>query len=140
MDASIFQGPPEAFDEDIVETAPLSVDRYPSADQFQPVGLAEGRELAALIHVHDPQWSEAVDRLVQRFNAEVGLQRVRYPPDQVLASEPIHVGDEIEESTAHLQVGEVGAPDLIWSFHPQTAQQIGVSFVALDRPIHQSAA
>jgi len=74
--------------------------------------------LAGLV---EAERSEAVDSLVQRFNAEVGLQRVRYPLGQDLAGEPIHDDDEIEESTAHRQVGDVGAPDLIGSLHPQTA-------------------
>jgi len=74
--------------------------------------------LAGLV---EAERSEAVDSLVQRFNAEVGLQRVRYPLGQDLAGEPIHDGDEIEESTAHRQVGDVGAQDLIGSLHPQTA-------------------
>ena len=58
IDAFILQGPPEAFDEDVVETAPFAVHRDPGADPFQPVGPDEGRELAAL---------DALQRVKPRF-------------------------------------------------------------------------
>ena len=64
VDAFILQGPPEAFDEDVVETPALAVHRDPGADPLQPVGPGEGRELAALIRVHDLGRAELVDRLV----------------------------------------------------------------------------
>ena len=57
---------------------------------LQPVGPVKGRELAALIRVHDLGWAELVDGLVQRLEAKVGFQRVRYPPGQNLAGEPVH--------------------------------------------------
>jgi len=88
VDAFILQGPPKALDEGVVETAPLSVHRDPGADPFQSVGPGKGRELAALVGIHDLGRAELVDRLVQRLDAEVGLQRVRYPPSQHLAGEP----------------------------------------------------
>lgn len=71
IDVFILQGPPEAFDEDIVQAEPLAVHRDPGADPFQPVCPGEGRELAALIRVHDLGEAELVDRLVQRLDAEV---------------------------------------------------------------------
>lgn len=45
IDAFILQGRPEAFDEYVVEAAPLAVHRDPDAEPFQPVGPCEGREL-----------------------------------------------------------------------------------------------
>lgn len=41
INAFILQGPPEAFDEDVVEAAPFTVHRDPAADPFQPVGPGE---------------------------------------------------------------------------------------------------
>ena len=41
IDAFILQGPPKAFDEDVVEAAPFTVHRDPVADPFQPVGPDE---------------------------------------------------------------------------------------------------
>jgi hypothetical protein len=85
IDAFILQGPPEALDEDVVEAAPFAVQRDPGPDPLKPVGSCEGRELAALIGVHDLWWAELVDRLVPRLEAELSLMRVRYPPGQNLA-------------------------------------------------------
>ena len=76
VDAFILQGPPKALDEDLVETAPLSIHRDPGADSFEPVGPGEGRELGALIGVQDLGRAEPLDRLVHRLDAEVRLQRV----------------------------------------------------------------
>ena len=73
IDALILQGPPEALDEDVVEAAALAIHRDPGANPFQAVGPCEGRELAALICVHDVGRAEAVDRFVQRLDAEVGV-------------------------------------------------------------------
>ena len=131
VDAFILQGPPEAFDEDVVEAAPLAVHRDPGADPLQPVGPCEGRELRALIGIHDVRWAELVDRLVQRLDAEVGFQRVGDAPGQHLSGEPVHDSDQIQEALFHRQIGDVGAPDLIGPLHPQAAQQIGVGLVSL---------
>jgi len=81
---------------------------------FQPVGPVERRELAALIRVHDLWRAELMDRLVQRLEAELRLKRVRYPPGQNLAGEPVHAlrrlkaiacrpedGHQVEEPFAH---------------------------------------
>jgi hypothetical protein len=53
IDAFILQGPPQALDEDAVQAPALDVHRDPGADPLQSVGPSEGRELAALIGVHD---------------------------------------------------------------------------------------
>ena len=59
VDAFILQGPPQAFDEDVVQAAPLAVHRYPGAEPLQPVGPGEGRELAALTsHGRSNRWRD----------------------------------------------------------------------------------
>lgn len=45
-----------------------------------------------------------MDRLVQRLDAEVGFQHVRYPPGQHLPGKPVHDGDQKEEAATHRQV------------------------------------
>lgn len=71
IDAFVFQGPPQALDEDIVDAPPLAVHRDAGSDAFQPICPSEGRELAALVSVHDCGRAEPVDGLVQRLDAEV---------------------------------------------------------------------
>lgn len=58
----------------------------------------------AAICVVDLGRTELVDRLGQRFDAEVSLKRVLYPPGQHLPGIPVHGGDEIKEATAHGKV------------------------------------
>ena len=98
INAFILQGPPETLNEDVVDAANFAIHRDPAADPFQPVGPGEGRELRPLIGVHDLGRAELVDRLVQRFDAEVSLQRVGYPPGQHLPGIPVHDGDQKEEA------------------------------------------
>lgn len=58
IDAFILQGPPEALDEDVVDTAPFPIHRDAGADPFQPVGPGEGGELAALkLGVDADKWT-----------------------------------------------------------------------------------
>ena len=72
--------------------------------------------------------------LVQRFDAEVGLQGVRDPLGQNLSSVPVHDRHQIEEPSAHGQIGDVRTPDLVRAIHPQTSQQAGIGLVTLRRP------
>jgi hypothetical protein len=122
INAFILQGPPQTLNEDVVDAASFAAHRDPAADPFQQVGPGEGRELRPLIGVHDLRRAELLDRLVQRLDAEVSLQGVRYPLGQYLSGEPVHDGDQIEEAAAHGQVGDVGAPNLIGPFHAQPAK------------------
>jgi len=108
VDAFILQRPPEALNKDVVETATLAVHRDQGPDPLQPVGPGEGRELRALISVHDLGRAEAMDRLFQRIDTEVRFQRVRDARGQHLAVEPVHNRHQIEEATPHRQVGASG--------------------------------
>ena len=158
IDAFVFQGSPKALDEDVVQRPGFAVHGYLGLGPLQSVGPVEGCELRPLIRVHDLGRAELVDGLVQRRNAELGLQRVRYPPGQNLAGKPLHAlrrlkaiacrpkdGHQIEEPFAHPwpgrrfakqicqegQIGDVGAPDLIGPINPQPALQRGVGLVPL---------
>ncbi len=92
IDTFILQGPPQALDEDVVDTAALSVHRDPGPDPLQPVGPGKGREMATLIRIHNLGRAKPIDRLAQRFDAEVDLQRVGDAPGQNFAGKPVHDG------------------------------------------------
>ena len=87
------------------------------------LGIGQGgdpggaRELRSLIGIHDLGLSVFCsvfcDGLVQCLNAEAGVQRVRQPPRKHLARRPIHDRHEIQEPTAHRNVGDVAAPDVV---------------------------
>lgn len=87
VDAFVFQGPPEALDEDIVQASAFAVHGDPGAAPFQAVGPGEAGELAALVGVHDLGRPEFVDRLSQRFDAE-------------LERSEIGLGDRFQRTTA----------------------------------------
>jgi len=90
VDAFILQGPPQAFYEDVVQIAAFAIHGDLGLGPLQPVGPVEGGELAAVIGIHDLGRTELVDGLIQRLEAELGLQRVRDAPGQHLAREPVH--------------------------------------------------
>jgi hypothetical protein len=60
------------------------------AGSTQPTRPGKGRELTALVGVHNLGRSEEVDGLAQRLNAKVGLKRIRDAPCQHLAGVPVH--------------------------------------------------
>ncbi len=76
VDAFVFQGPPQALDEDVVDAASFAVHRDAGAAALQPISPGEGRELAALIGIHDPRRAEAVDRLALLWaeSAQIGAK------------------------------------------------------------------
>jgi len=131
VDTLIFEGPPKPLDKDVVQESALAIHGYLRADPLQPVGPGEGRELRALVGVHDLWWAEAVDGLVQRLDTELRLQRVRYPPSQNLAGVPVDDRHEIQEPTPHGQIGDVRRPDLIGAIDAQMSQQIRIDLVPL---------
>lgn len=88
VDALAFQAAPEPFDKDIVEEPAFGIHRDAHAGAAQTICPGKGREVAPLVGVHDLWRPEAVDRLVQSLDTEVGFQRVRNAPGQNLASMP----------------------------------------------------
>lgn len=82
---------------------------------------------------HDVSRSESIDRLVQRFDAEVGVQRVRDPPRHDNAGVPIHERHQLEKPAAHRKIGDVNASELIWPLHTHPAQEVTVRLVLLCR-------
>jgi len=76
------------------------------------------------IRVHDLGESILCDGLVQRFDAEVGMHRIRQPPTQHLARCPIHDGHRVEEAVIDRHEGDIGAPNLIGTVDLQLSQQI----------------
>ncbi len=75
-----------------------------------------------------------MDRFIQRLDAEVGFHRIGDAPGQHLAGEPVHDRDQVEEPTAHRQIRDVGRPDLVRPFHPQSPEQIWPDLVFLGWP------
>ncbi len=77
--------------------------------------------------------AEAVDRLIQSLDTEVGFQRVRDAPGQDLAGMPVYDRHQIQEAPSHWQVGDVCGPDLVGPIDAQPLQQVGIRLVASER-------
>jgi hypothetical protein len=68
------------------------------------------------------------DCFLHGLNAEVRSQRVRQAPGQNPAALPIDDGDQIHETPADRNVGDVGGPYGVRPINAQVAQQIGIQF------------
>ena len=90
-------------------------------DPLQPLDPSEGYEIPPTIRVHDLGRAELVDRL----DADDHLKHVRYWLGQCFPRIPVHAGDQIQEATAHGQMGDVDALDLVGPIDPQASQQVG---------------
>ena len=80
IDSFLFEGPPQPFDEDIVEISASTIHRDLDVG-FGQIGDPGGPcELRPLIGIHDLGLAIFCDGLVQGFDAKAGVQRIRQPP------------------------------------------------------------
>jgi hypothetical protein len=77
IDFFVFDALPEPFHEDVIPPAPLAIHADLYAMGFQKTSKLEAGELAALIGVEDVRFAIPVDRLLDRFQAEVSGERIR---------------------------------------------------------------
>src|SRR6266403_2910633 len=54
-------------------------------------------------------------------------------PTEHVAAEPVHHGDQIEKAATHRNVRNIGAPDVVWAFDGDAAQQVRVDLVTWRR-------
>lgn len=123
IDAFVFERPPQALDEHVIE--PTSAPVHADADlaflqHFREPGR---RKLRALIRVEDIRSAIADQGLLQRL---AGGHRVRQAPRQNLTRRPVHDRREVAETLAYRDVGDVRAPDLIAAIDQQIPQEIRI--------------
>ena len=58
--------------------------------------MAARTDGATMLHIEDVGLAVAGQRLLDRLDAEVGLQRDRHPPGQHAAGEAVQHGGEVE--------------------------------------------
>ena len=95
VDGLIFHRPPEPFDEDVVHAASLAVHADPHFGLGQHYCLGELGKLAALVGIHDLGRTVVGKGVLQGFDAELRVHRVRKSPGQHLARRPIHDRHEV---------------------------------------------
>ena len=77
IDPFVLDGPPQAFDEDVVVTAPPAIHADLDAMCLEHAGEFGAGELAALVGVEDLGGSVAGDGFLERRRAEVGVVSVK---------------------------------------------------------------
>jgi len=100
----VFDRLPEALDQNVVAPAPLAVHADSDLVRFQHIDEVRTCELAPLIGIDGVGFAVPRDRLLQGFDAEVGVHRVGESPGQDLSAVPVHHSHQEQESTAHRQI------------------------------------
>ena len=113
IDGFLFQGSPQALDEDVVHAPTAPIHRHPNACLSQRGDPGRSGELRSLIGVHDLGRPEAGDGVLKCLYAEVRVHRIAEPPVQHLARGPVHDRDQIQEAALHRDEGDIGTPDLV---------------------------
>src|SRR5208337_4562834 len=129
VDLLVLERAPEPLDEDVVQTAALAVHADGDAALAQRRREGFRGELRALVGVEDLRLAEASERLLQRLDAEAGVERVGQAPRQHPARVPVHDRHQVREARLHRDVGDVGRPDLIDPADLEAAQQVRVDDV-----------
>lgn len=126
----VFDRFPDALDEDVVAPGALSVlaDGDLVFDQHAGEGLAG--ELASLIAIEDLRLAVFGQGLIQRLDAEVGLQRDRHAVAEHPPRESVDNGNEIDKAARHRDIGDIGCPYLVGTFDLRPAQQVEIDLVS----------
>ena len=69
------------------------------------------------------------ERFLDRFEAKIHLHGDRNTPRQHPPAEPVQHHGQVDETTRHRNVGDVGGPDLVRPFDRQAAKKIRVNLV-----------
>ena len=111
---------------DVVHATAPAVHRDSDTGRRQAPGEGEAGELAALIGIENLRLAMASQRLIESLDAKARVQGVRQPPSQHMPTRPIHDRHQVKEASAHRDIGDVGAPDLIGPVDRHALEQIRV--------------
>lgn len=128
----VLSAAPQALDENVVQGAapPIHTDQDTALLQRrQKIG---GGELGTLIGVPDLRLAETEGGL-QRGQTKGRLHRIGQFPTEHKTTEPIHDGDQVQETATHGKAGNIGAPDLAGPLDQDAAQQVRADLVARRR-------
>ena len=126
----VLQRLPEPLDEHVVAPAALAVHADGNAVALEQRDEFHASELAALVGVHDLGHPVALDRLLDRLDAEVRRQGVREPERENLAARPVHHRHQVHEPTAHRNVGDIERPDVIRFLDRDIPEQVRVNLMS----------
>ena len=125
----VFDALPQPLDKHVVAPTTFPVHTDLDAVVFQHPREFLAGELTPLIGVEDLRRAIAGQGVLDRFETEVGGQRVGEPPCQYPATRPVQHGKQIDKATLHRDVGDVCRPHVIRASDRQMAQEIGIDLV-----------
>ena len=94
--------------------------------RLEDAGEVGTGELAALVRIEDLRLTVALQRLLQCFDAKLGMHRVRQPPGQHPARVPVHNRHQIQEPALDRDVGDVVAPSLVRAINYQVFEKVRI--------------
>ena len=89
-------------------------------------GEVDAGELAALVAIENLWRAITLKRLVQRLDAEAGIERVDRRPGQPRAARPVHHDGQVQKAPPQGDVGNISAPHVVRPRDRQIAQQVGI--------------
>lgn len=81
--------------------------------------------MAALVSIPD-LWCGCLERHVDSLSHKWQRERVRKPPTDHIATEPIQDSNQIQPASAQTDICDVAAPNLIWCLSCHATQKIGI--------------
>ena len=112
IDLLPLDGPPEPFDEDVVEDPALAVHADGDIVSLQNVGKILARELRSLVGVEDLGDANG-QSLFKGLHTEGSVEREGDLPGEHVPAVPVHDCREIDEALLHGDIGYVRAEDLV---------------------------
>jgi hypothetical protein len=109
-----FDGAPQPLRENIVQCPafPIHTDLHPRCEQH--TGVLRRGEMAALVAVPDQRCCQSKRPLDRRHDKWLRQGLIQLPADD-LAREPIQYSHQVHPATAQADIGDIDAPDVIWS-------------------------
>lgn len=101
----LFHRAPQALDKYIIPPGAAAVHADRDLLPVQDGDECHAGELATLIRVEDLRRLETRQRFPQSLDAQISLKRDRQPSADHPPAEPVHDGDQIDESPRHRDVG-----------------------------------
>lgn len=126
IDLLPFDRTPQAFDKHVIERSSTPIPTDLDSRLLQTAGVGGTGELGALIGIDDVRLA-LTQSVVQCFQTEVRVERVRKRLGQDVATVPVEHGYQVEEAVLQTNVGNIGAPHVVDLGNAATTQQIGIT-------------
>ena len=104
----IFHRAPQPFDEYVIQRPPSAIHADGYVMLFQHTGKGFRGELAALVAIENLRSAVFVQGVLQSLNAKARIHCVGESPGQHATAEPIDNRDQVGESSAYPNIGDVG--------------------------------